>query len=58
MKYLSVTEYAQREGISRNTVIKRINAGLEAIRIGKIYAIPDNAVYVDKRFKDFEIKLK
>lgn len=40
MQYISVTEYAQQAGITRQSVLARIKRGsLKATKIGKYYAI-------------------
>ena len=45
MEYITVTQFANRFGISRQFVWKMIREGkLRAIRIGKIYKIPMSEV--------------
>lgn len=45
MKYISTTEAAKKIGISRIAIFQRIQAGkLEAIKIGRNYAIPESAL--------------
>jgi len=45
MKYISTTEAAKKLGISRIAVFQHIQAGkLDAIKIGRNYAIPDSAL--------------
>jgi len=44
-QYISTTEAAKKLGISRIAVFNRIKAGkLEAIKIGKNYAVPTTAL--------------
>lgn len=43
MNYLSVTEYANQAGISRQAVLKRIEKGtVKATKVGKTYIIEDH----------------
>ena len=52
MKYVSVTQFAELFGISRQTVWKWIKAGkLKVIRLGKLYRIPVSEVERIKRGK-------
>jgi len=44
-QYISTTETAKKLGISRIAVFNRIKSGkLEAIRVGKNYAVPTSAL--------------
>lgn len=44
-KYISVQEYATREGITRTAALYRIQRGkLEAIKVGRSYIIKESAL--------------
>ncbi|MDD5428217.1 MAG: helix-turn-helix domain-containing protein [Candidatus Omnitrophica bacterium] len=50
-KYISIAELAKRLGISRIAVYKKVKKGdIKAIKIGRSYAIPTNAI--DKKARN------